>query len=44
TPALGERFLATNIIPPLKEAWDLPELQLPNEFWSGQKLGLNTRG
>lgn len=39
TPALGARFLATNIIPPLKEAWDLPELQLPNEFWSGQKLG-----
>jgi arabinosaccharide transport system substrate-binding protein len=38
-PALGQRFLNSNIIPPLKEAWSLPEFQQPNEYWSGQKLG-----
>jgi arabinosaccharide transport system substrate-binding protein len=38
-PELGKRFLATNIIPPFKEAWDLPEFQIPNEYFSGQKLG-----
>jgi arabinosaccharide transport system substrate-binding protein len=36
---LGERFLKTNIIPPIKDAWDLPELKQPNEFYSGQHLG-----
>lgn len=36
---LGARFLDTNIIPPLKEAWDLPELSTPNPYWSGQKVG-----
>jgi arabinosaccharide transport system substrate-binding protein len=39
TDHLGARFQATNIIPPLKEAWDLPEFQQPNEFYSGQRLG-----
>jgi arabinosaccharide transport system substrate-binding protein len=39
TQALGQRFLATNIIPPLKAAWDLPEFQTPNEFYGGVKLG-----
>jgi arabinosaccharide transport system substrate-binding protein len=38
-PDLGQRFLATNIISPLKEAWDLPEFQTPNKYFSGQKLG-----
>lgn len=37
---LGERFLANNIIPPLKEAWDLPALQTRSEYYSGQQLGL----
>jgi arabinosaccharide transport system substrate-binding protein len=37
---LGKRFAANNIIPPLKEAWDLPEFHKPNEFYSNQKLGL----
>ncbi len=36
---LGARFLATNIIPPLKEAWNMPEFQQPNEFYSGQRVG-----
>lgn len=39
TADLGARFLVSNIIPPLKDAWDLPEFQLPNEYFSGQKLG-----
>ncbi len=38
-PALGARFLATNIIPPFKEAWDLPEFRRPNSYFSGQPLG-----
>ncbi len=38
-PALGARFLATNIIPPFKEAWDLPEFHRPNAYFSGQPLG-----
>lgn len=37
---LGQRFLANNIIPPLKEAWDLPEFHTPNDYYSGQKIGL----
>jgi ABC-type glycerol-3-phosphate transport system substrate-binding protein len=36
---LGDRFLDTNIITPLKEAWDLPQFAKPNEFYSNQKLG-----
>lgn len=36
---LGKRFLETNIIPPNKDAWDLPEFDQPNSFYSGQKLG-----
>lgn len=38
-PALGERFAATNIIPPFKDAWDLPEFQKPNAFFSNQPIG-----
>jgi ABC-type glycerol-3-phosphate transport system substrate-binding protein len=37
--SLGERFAMTNIIPPLKEAWTLPELQAPNAFYSNQPIG-----
>ena len=36
---LGARFAATNIIPSLKEAWDLPEFQQPSAYYSGQKVG-----
>ncbi len=36
---LGRRFAETNIIPALKEAWDLPEFREPNAFFSGQRLG-----
>ncbi|HKO89885.1 MAG TPA: extracellular solute-binding protein [Polyangiaceae bacterium] len=36
---LGARFAVTNILPSLKEAWDLPEFQQPNAYYSGQKVG-----
>jgi arabinosaccharide transport system substrate-binding protein len=36
---LGQRFLETNIIPPNKDAWDLPEFNEQNEHYSGQRLG-----
>jgi arabinosaccharide transport system substrate-binding protein len=36
---LGARFLATNIIPPLKAAWDLPEFHQPNPYFSNQAIG-----
>jgi arabinosaccharide transport system substrate-binding protein len=36
---LGKRFKDTNIIPALRDAWDLPEFNEPNAFFSGQKLG-----
>ncbi len=39
-PDLGVRFLATNIIPPLKEAWELPEFRTPNPFYSNQAIGI----
>jgi arabinosaccharide transport system substrate-binding protein len=38
-PALGQRFASTNILPPLKEAWTLPELSRPNAYYSGQPIG-----
>ncbi len=37
--ALGQRFLDTNIIPPLKDAWDLPAFKKPNPYFSGQAIG-----
>jgi arabinosaccharide transport system substrate-binding protein len=37
--ALGERFAQTNIIPPLKDAWDLPEFKRPNPYYMGQQIG-----
>lgn len=36
---LGERFKATNVVPPLKDAWDLPEFSAPNAYFSGQPVG-----
>jgi arabinosaccharide transport system substrate-binding protein len=35
----SERFAMLNIIPPLKEAWDLPAFKVPNEYYSNQKIG-----
>jgi arabinosaccharide transport system substrate-binding protein len=37
--ALGPRFAVTNIVPPFRDAWDLPEFSRPNRFFSGQPLG-----
>ncbi len=36
---LGKRFALLNIIPPLKDAWDLPEFQQPSEYFAGQPIG-----
>jgi arabinosaccharide transport system substrate-binding protein len=36
---LGKRFALSNILPPFKDAWTLPEFQQPNPYFSGQKLG-----
>lgn len=36
---LGSRFKATNIIPVLKDAWNLPEFNQPNAFYSNQPIG-----
>ncbi|HTV19834.1 MAG TPA: extracellular solute-binding protein, partial [Polyangiaceae bacterium] len=36
---LGLRFRETNIIPPLKSAWNLPELNQPNAYFSNQAIG-----
>jgi arabinosaccharide transport system substrate-binding protein len=36
---LGKRFAATNILPPLKEAWNQPEFDEPRPFFSNQRLG-----
>jgi arabinosaccharide transport system substrate-binding protein len=36
---LAERFGDTNILPPVKTAWERPEFKKPNAYYSGQKLG-----
>ena len=36
---LGPRFADTNILPPLKKAWDLPQFSAPEAFYSGIQLG-----
>lgn len=36
---LGKRFKQMNIIPALREAWEMPELDEPSEFYSGQAIG-----
>jgi arabinosaccharide transport system substrate-binding protein len=38
-PQLGKRFLATNIIPPFKDAWNLPEFKRPSSYYSNQPIG-----
>jgi ABC-type glycerol-3-phosphate transport system substrate-binding protein len=39
TAELGQRFLATNILPPLKDAWNLPEFATPFPYYSNQRVG-----
>lgn len=36
---LGRRFAMLNILPPLVEAWNQPEIFEPRPFWSGQPIG-----
>jgi arabinosaccharide transport system substrate-binding protein len=36
---LGKRFEDTNILPPLKASWTLPEVREPREFFGGQRIG-----
>ncbi len=36
---LGQRFADTNILPPVKSAWNAPEYDIPRDFYSGQKIG-----
>ena len=36
---LAKRFLKTGIIPPVSDAWDLPEFDTPNPFFSNQPVG-----
>lgn len=36
---LGARFRTMNIIPPLKDAWNLPAFDEPREFFGGQAIG-----
>jgi ABC-type glycerol-3-phosphate transport system substrate-binding protein len=36
---MGARFTGTNIIPVLKDAWSMPELDAPNPYYSNQPIG-----
>jgi arabinosaccharide transport system substrate-binding protein len=36
---LGERFDKMYILPPIKSAWDEPQLKTPRPFWSNQPIG-----
>lgn len=36
---LDGRFRATNIVPPLKDAWNMPAFDEPREFFGGQAIG-----
>lgn len=36
---LARRFADTNILPPFKDAWDMPEFSRPNPFFSNQPVG-----
>jgi arabinosaccharide transport system substrate-binding protein len=36
---IGSRFARTNIIPVLSDAWDLPEINAPNPYYSNQRIG-----
>jgi arabinosaccharide transport system substrate-binding protein len=35
----AERFRETGVVPPLREAWELPALQEPKPYWSNQPVG-----
>ncbi len=39
TTYLGDRFRSSNIIPPLRDAWQLPAFSEPRPYWSGQRIG-----
>ncbi|NIA13037.1 MAG: extracellular solute-binding protein [Nitrospiraceae bacterium] len=34
-----ERFRNTNILPPTRDAWDLPAISEPRAYWGGQRIG-----
>ncbi|MBM4039261.1 MAG: hypothetical protein FJ290_12175 [Planctomycetes bacterium] len=36
---LAERFRDLNILPPLRDAWKLPQFDEPRPYWSDQRLG-----
>jgi arabinosaccharide transport system substrate-binding protein len=36
---LASRFRATNILPPLKDSWDLAAFDEPRPYWGGQAIG-----
>jgi arabinosaccharide transport system substrate-binding protein len=36
---VGPEFAATNILPPIKSAWDLPQFKTPDPFFGGVSLG-----
>jgi len=36
---LGKRFTAMNIIPPVRDAWDLPAFHRPDPYFSNQPVG-----
>jgi len=36
---LGKRFRSTNILPPLKDAWELPVFDAPHPFFGDQAIG-----
>lgn len=36
---LAQRFRDTNILPPVKDAWDHPAYNEPRSYWSNQPLG-----
>jgi len=39
-PQLAQRFRDTNILPPLRDAWDQPAFREPRPYWSNQPIGL----
>jgi arabinosaccharide transport system substrate-binding protein len=39
TEGMGERFASSNILPPFKASWELPEVREPRPFWSGVAVG-----
>jgi len=36
---VGKRFASLNILPPLKEAWTMPEIRAPRPYYSNQPIG-----